>query len=62
MPSASDRIDFGPPRDGGNLRAFGLALLAHAALIAALTWGVNWKRSDTAATPIACAQYGRAAP
>ena len=46
MPSASDRIDFGPPRDGGNLRAFGLALLAHAALIAALTWGVNWKRSD----------------
>ena len=27
-----------------------LALLIHAALIAALTWGVNWKRTDTAAT------------
>ena len=46
MPSAADRIDFGPPRDAGALRSFGMALLVHAALIAALTWGVNWKRSD----------------
>ena len=46
MPSAADRIDFGPPRDAGAVRAFGLALLVHGALIAALTWGVNWKRSD----------------
>ena len=46
MPSATDRIDFGPPPDAGALRSFGLALLVHAALIAALTWGVNWKRSD----------------
>ncbi|MES2401561.1 MAG: cell envelope integrity protein TolA [Pseudomonadota bacterium] len=46
MPSAADRIEFGPPRDAGSLRAFGFALLAHALLIAALTWGVNWKRSD----------------
>ena len=46
MPSASDRIDFAPPSDPGAIRAFGLALLVHAALIAALTWGVNWKRSD----------------
>ena len=46
MPSAADRIDFGPPRDAGAVRAFGLALLAHGLLIAALTWGVNWKRSD----------------
>ena len=46
MPSAADRIDFGPPGDAGALRSFGLALLVHAALIAALTWGVNWKRSD----------------
>jgi colicin import membrane protein len=30
------------------VRAFGLALLVHALLIAALTWGVNWKRSDQA--------------
>ena len=46
MPSAADRIDFAPARDAGALRSFGLALLIHAALIAALTWGVNWKRDD----------------
>ncbi|MES2281757.1 MAG: cell envelope integrity protein TolA [Pseudomonadota bacterium] len=46
MPSAADRIEFGPPRDAGSVRAFGFALLAHALLIAALTWGVNWKRTD----------------
>ena len=46
MPSAADRIDLGPPRDAGAVSSFGLALLVHAALIAALTWGVNWKRSD----------------
>ena len=50
MPSALDRIDFAPPRDVGTVRSFGLALLIHAALIAALTWGVNWKRTDSAAT------------
>ena len=50
MPSAVDRIDFAPPRDAGAIRSFGLALLIHVALIAALTWGVNWKRSDSAAT------------
>ena len=50
MPSATDRIDLGPPRDVGAIRSFGLALLIHAALIAALTWGVNWKRTDSAAT------------
>ena len=50
MPSALDRIDIAPPRDAGAIRSLGLALLIHAALIAALTWGVNWKRSDTAAT------------
>lgn len=46
MPSAFDRIDLAPPRDAGSVRAFGLALLVHALLIAALTWGVNWKRTD----------------
>ena len=50
MPSAIDRIDIAPPRDAGAIRSFSLALLIHAALIAALTWGVNWKRSDSAAT------------
>ena len=47
MPSAPDRIDFAPPSGKGAIRAFVLALLVHALLIAALTWGVNWKRSDT---------------
>ena len=47
MPSASDRIDFAPPSGNGGVRAFVLALMVHALLIAALTWGVNWKRSDT---------------
>ena len=46
MHSASDRLDFAPPRDAGSPRAFALALLAHALLIAALTWGVNWKSTD----------------
>ena len=50
MPSAADRIDFGPPRDPGSVRAYGLALLAHALLVIALTWGVSWKRTDTSAT------------
>ena len=50
MPSPLDRIDIAPPRDAGAIRSLGLALLIHAALIAALTWGVNWKRSDSAAT------------
>ncbi len=48
MPSAADRLEFGPPRTAGSLRALGLALLVHALLIAALTWGVNWKRSNLA--------------
>ena len=50
MPSAQDRIDIAPPRDAGAIRSLALALLIHDALIAALTWGVNWKRTDTAAT------------
>ena len=47
MPSALDRIDFGPPPSSGRLRALTLAVCVHALLIAALTWGVSWKRSDT---------------
>jgi colicin import membrane protein len=40
---------FTPPPPPGMLRAVGLALLAHALLIAALTWGVNWKQQDSPA-------------
>ena len=50
MPSVTERIDFGPPRGQGSGPAFALALLAHALLILALTWGVNWKRSDRSVT------------
>jgi colicin import membrane protein len=46
MPSAADRLDLAPQRDPGALRSFGLALLVHALLIGALTWGINWKHSD----------------
>lgn len=46
MPSATDRLDFAPHGDPGALRAFGLAVLVHLLLIAALTWGINWKHSD----------------
>jgi len=46
MPSAFDRSDLVPPRDAGTLRSFGLALLVHALLIAALTWGVSWKKTE----------------
>lgn len=49
MPSALDRNDLAPPRDVGVIRSLGLALLVHAALIAALTWGVSWKRTDPTA-------------
>jgi colicin import membrane protein len=46
MHSTTDRLEFAPHPGAGALRAFGLALLVHMLLIGALTWGVNWKRSD----------------
>ncbi|WP_287965061.1 cell envelope integrity protein TolA, partial [Diaphorobacter sp.] len=42
----NDRDQFAPPRPPGRMRAIALAVLAHAALIGALTWGVNWKSSS----------------
>lgn len=44
MSLAADRPEFAPPPQRGTPRAVALALVAHAALIAALTWGVHWKR------------------
>ena len=44
MPAAAERLEFAPPPTRGLVRAFGLAILAHAFLLAALTWGVRWKR------------------
>ena len=46
--TASERSEFVPPREKVSLRALALALLAHIMLIAALTWGVHWKREETA--------------
>ena len=46
MHANDDRDQFAPPRPPARLRAIALAVLAHAILIAALTWGVNWKSSS----------------
>ena len=45
---ASSRFEYATlqPRQG-LLRAYGLAFMVHGLLLAALTWGVSWKRSDT---------------
>lgn len=51
MSLASDRPEFMPPASPGRLRAIILALLAHVILIAALTWGVSWKR-ESSSTPV----------
>lgn len=50
MASTLDRLDFYPPRPQGTGRAISLALLAHLALLGALTWGVSWKREATVTT------------
>ena len=46
MSLASDRPEFTPPPAPGRSRAIILAILAHIILIAALTWGVGWKRES----------------
>lgn len=46
MPAASDRLEFAPPLQPGMLRAFALAIAAHLLLLAALTWGINWKHDN----------------
>jgi colicin import membrane protein len=47
MLAATDRLEFVPPPAPGLLRALALAVLAHAFLLAALTWGVHWRREVT---------------
>lgn len=46
MPAATDRIEFAPPPTPGLIRAFTLAVVAHLVLLAALTWGVNWRQQS----------------
>lgn len=43
MHAQDDRDQFSPPRPPGRLRAVAMAVLVHAALMGALTLGVNWK-------------------
>lgn len=50
MHAATDRLEFAPPPTAGLARALGLAVLAHAVLLAALTWGVHWKRDAVTVT------------
>lgn len=45
MHAHNDRDQFTPPHPPARLRAITLAVLIHAVLIGALTWGVNWKTS-----------------
>ena len=50
MTAAAERLEFAPPPTAGLPRALALAILAHALLLVALTWGLNWKRSASIAT------------
>jgi colicin import membrane protein len=58
--TANDRLEFGPPPIPGSLRSFALAVLAHAFLVAALTWGVHWRNDSV--TVMAEAELWSAVP
>ena len=47
MNPSVDTIDFKPPQAGRWKGPMGLALVVHALLIAALTWGVSWQQDST---------------
>lgn len=44
MHASADRLEFAPPATPGLVRALLLAMLAHGLLVAALSWGVQWRR------------------
>jgi colicin import membrane protein len=50
MSIAQERSEFAPPPTPGLVRALGLAILAHALLLVALTLGVQWKRDAPTVT------------
>ena len=65
MSLAADRPEFAPPPQRGTPRAVLLALIAHALLIAALTWGVSWRReaeNDAAEAELWSSTVQQAAP
>lgn len=47
MSAAVQRLEFAPAQAPGMWRSLSLALLAHALLLTALTWGVNWRHDPT---------------
>ena len=47
---SNEGIEFGPPPEKRSMRAFMLAIFAHLLLLVALTWGVNWQRTDKASS------------
>ena len=49
MQATHDTVSLTPPQPPGMLRALLLALVAHALLLAALTWGVHWKQTESTA-------------
>lgn len=49
MHATADRLDFAPPPQPGLTRAFGLAVLAHLLLVAALMHGLRWKTDPQSA-------------
>ena len=46
MTALARHLEFAPPPPKDGARSFGLALLVHALLVAALTWGIHWNDSD----------------
>lgn len=46
MQTTADHLNLAPPRQGRWLGPLGLALVAHGLLVAALTWGVGWKKDS----------------
>ena len=46
MTALAQHLEFAPPPPTDGARSFGLALLVHALLVAALTWGIHWNDSD----------------
>ena len=47
---SNEGIEFGPPPEKRSMRAFMLAIFAHLLLLVALTYGVNWQRTDKASS------------
>jgi colicin import membrane protein len=46
MTALAQHLEFAPPPPQDGARSFGLAVLVHLLLVAALTWGIQWNNSD----------------